>query len=186
MSYTFGLPSSPVYALDTRKIGDGGVLEERWRYAVGSSGSFCVVLAIQQKNFTGDFPQFAIQLFAAKSQRDQHTLRNEVIKPTPPGAIGAVDQESTFTSALDDGTLLTNHFYERRYLTRGRSLIQLVVAGPEGQAATCRYTDILSTFALTGQEFTGATAEPSPSPALSSAPSLSPAPTVSPSTAQAR
>ncbi len=155
-SFQFGLPATPAYKLDARTIGDSGELEQRWRYAVTPAGPFCQVLAIEQKNFTGDWPQSSLQLFAAGTQPGQKTLRNEVLRPTPAGATGALAQESTFTTTLADGSSVTNHLYQRVYLTPGRSLIQLLVGGPEEQAASCRYTDILATFGLTGHEFTGA------------------------------
>ena len=153
-SFQFGLPTTPAYTLDARQVGDDGSLEQRWRYAVSPSGPFCQVLAIEQKNFAGDWPQSSLQLFAAGTQPGQKTLRNEVLKPTPAGAIGALAQESTFTTTLADGSPVTSHLYQRVYLTPGHSLVQLLVGGPEDQAGACHYTDILATFGLTGHEFT--------------------------------
>jgi hypothetical protein len=164
MSYEFGLPNSPVYVQDSQTVGVGGSLETRWRYGVTAAGPFCLVLTIEQKNYTGDFPASSEQLFANAGQPDQHTVRNEILKPTPSGATAALNQESTFISTLSNGKSMPSHLYERVYLTPGHSLIQFLVGGPEAQSSSCHYTDILATFALTGQEFTGATPPPTPSP----------------------
>jgi hypothetical protein len=162
-AYRFGLPTSPAFVLDDQRVTDNGSLVKRWRYAVTPNGPFCLAEAVEQADFTGQFPESVVALFAANTQPDQHTLRNEVMKPNPPGTIGGVDQESTFTGRLDDGTSFPSHFYQRKYLTSGHSLIALAVAGPEAKSAQCQLATILSTFSATGQEFTPATPEPSTS-----------------------
>jgi hypothetical protein len=187
LSYEFGLPNSPVYVQDSQIVGVGGSLESRWRYGVTASGPFCLVLAIEQKNYTGDFPTSSEQLFANAGQPNQHTVRNEVLTPTPSGAAAALNQESTFTSTLSNGKSMPSHLYQRVYLTPGHSLIQFLVGGPEAQSSSCHYTDILATFSLTGQEFIGATPPPpTPSPsAIEPSAKGSAEPTPSPSTSKA-
>jgi hypothetical protein len=162
-AYRFGLPTSPEFVLDEQRVTDNGSLVKRWRYAVTPNGPFCLAEAVEQADFTGQFPESVVELFAANTQPDQHTLRTEVMKPNPPGTIGGVDQESTFTGRLDDGTTFPSHFYQHKYLTPGHSLIALAVAGPEANSAQCQLATILSTFSATGQEFTPATPEPSTS-----------------------
>lgn len=154
-AYQFGLPTAlnfvPEAPLTTA---DGGV-ERRWRHAIAPNGPFCVVVAVEQANFTGDFPQSVVALFDAKTQPDQTTIVNKVMSPAPAGAVGGVDQESTFTGTLSDGSTFPSHLYQRKYLTPGRSLVALTVGGPEDQAATCRLPEIITSFSATGQEFTG-------------------------------
>jgi hypothetical protein len=87
-------------------------------------------------------------------------VRNQVMTPAPAGALGGVDQESTFTGTLDDGTTFPSHLYQRKFLTPGASLVALTVAGPQDQVETCRLAEIVKTFSATGTEFTGATATP--------------------------
>jgi hypothetical protein len=171
-TYEFGLPNNPAYVEDDQRVGPGGSLQMRWRYALTPTGPSCLVLAVEQKNYTGDFPDSSIKQFADADQPEQHTIRNELLKPTPRGASGALNQESTYTSTMSDGRSIPSRLYQRVYLTPGNSLVQFLVGGPDNQAGACHYTDILATFVLTGREFTGATA-PSISPNTPSAPSPS-------------
>ena len=159
-AYTFGLPATVPFLADQPIVTDDGGLETRWRYAVKPNGPFCVVVATEQARFSGQFPQSALALFASNSQPDQKTVRNAEMKPAPAGAVSGVDQESTFTGTLDDGTTFPSHLYQRKFLTPGGSLIALTVGGPEDQASACRLKDIVASFSATGHEFTGATATP--------------------------
>jgi hypothetical protein len=174
-TYQFGLPTTVTFAVDSERVTDEGGLVKRWRYAVTPTGPYCVVVATEQANFNGQFPESVVQLFAANTQPEQHTLRNEVMRPNPPGTIGGVDQESTFLGRLDDGSTFDSHFYQRKYLTPGRSLIALSVGGPEANSAACQYAAIIGSFSATGQEFTPAT--PGPSTADADAGTDGPSPT---------
>lgn len=160
-TYRFGLPASVTFEIDSERATDDGGLVKRWRYAVTPNGPYCVVVATEQANFAGRFPESVVQVFAANTQPDQHTLRNEVMRPNPPGTIGGVDQESTFLGRLDDGSTFTSHFYQRKYLTPGGSLIALSVGGPEANSASCQYAAIIGSFSAIGRDFTPATPGPS-------------------------
>jgi hypothetical protein len=153
----FALPTDVAFVQDEDRVTDDGQVVKRWRFAVTPTGPFCLALTVEQADFTGDYPGSVVALFAANTQPDQKTLRNEVMQPNPPKTIGGVDQESTFTSTLDDGTTVASHFYQRKYLTPGHSLITLGVAGPETELAACHLPEIIGTFAATGHEFTAAT-----------------------------
>jgi hypothetical protein len=168
-TYRFGLPAAVSFAVDSERVTDEGGLVKRWRYAVTPSGPFCVVVATEQANFTGQFPESVVQLFAANTQPEQQTLRNEVMRPNPPGTIGGVDQESTFTGTSDDGSTFPSHLYQRKFLTPGRSLIALTVGGPEANSAECQYSAIIRSFSVTGREVVPATPGPSSSGPSSSA-----------------
>ena len=145
--YQFGLPTAVNFVADSTQSTDNGLVK-RWRYAVTPKGPFCVVVTTEQANFDGQFPESVVQLFAANTQPDQQTVRNEVMRPNPPGTIGGVDQESTFTGKLDDGTTFRSHLYQRKYLTPKRSLIALTVGGPEANSAQCQYAAIIKTFSV--------------------------------------
>ena len=162
-TYRFGLPTGVNFVADSERVTDAGGLVKRWRYAVHPNGPYCVVVATEQANFDGQFPESVIQLFAANTQPEQHTLRNEVLRPNPPGTIGGVDQESTFLGKLDDGSTFPSHLYQRKYLTPGHSLIALTVGGPEANSAECQYAKIIGTFAANGREFSPMTPGPSTS-----------------------
>ena len=166
-AYRFGLPSDVRFVLDQQRVTDDGSVVKRWRYAITPKGPFCLAEAAEQANFDGQFPQSVVELFAANTQPDQHTLRNEVMPVNPAGTIGGVNQESTFTGRLDDGSTFASHFYQRKYLTSGHSLIALAVGGPEDQRERCRMAEIIGSFAATGQEFTGATPDPAASASAS-------------------
>jgi hypothetical protein len=156
-AFQFGLPAALKFVADGRTVTENGALERRWRYAVTPSGPFCVVVSVEQPRFTGQFPESVLQLFDAKTQPGQHTLRNATMQPAPPGTIGGVDQESTFTGTTDDGATFPSHLYQRKFLTPGQSLIALTVAGPQAQVGLCRYQEIIGTFSASGREFPGAT-----------------------------
>ncbi len=160
-AYRFALPTDVAFVLDEERVTDDGQVVKRWRYAVTPTGPFCLAQTVEQADFTGAFPESVVALFAAGSQPDQKILRNEAMQPNPAGTRGGVDQESTFTGTLDDGTSFSNHLYQRKFLTPGNSLITLVVAGPETNSAQCHLPEIIGTFAATGQEFTAATPPPS-------------------------
>jgi len=160
-AYQFGLPSNLKFVANDGTVTDDGGLMRRWRYAITPSGPFCIIVGVEQAQFTGQFPASVLALFDAKTQPDQKTLRNAVMTPVPAGTIGGVDQESTFTGSLDDGTTFPAHLYQRKYLTTDRSLIALTVAGPESHRAECQLSMIINTFSATGRQFTGATPKPS-------------------------
>lgn len=168
-SYQFGLPATVPFLKDSSVVTADGGLETRWRYAIEPNGPFCVVVAVEQAEFDGEFPASVVALFASNSQPDQKTLRNQEMSPAPAGTVGGVDQESTFTGKLDDGTTFPSHLYQRKYLTPGGSLIALTVAGPQAQAEQCRLPEIIKSFSASGKEFTGATPAPTqPGPSASS------------------
>ncbi len=158
----FALPASPVFTADATTVTEDGQLVRRWRHAITPKGPFCLVETVEQAHFAGAFPASVVELFAAGEQLDQHTLLNRVMTPAPPGTLGGVDQESTFTGRLDDGTPFPAHFYQRKYLTAGHTLITLVAAGPQDHSEQCRLPSIIAGLAATGQEFAGAAPDPSP------------------------
>jgi hypothetical protein len=85
------------------------------------------------------------------------------MQPNPAGTIGGVDQEATLSATLDDGKKVPAQLFQRKYLTPGRSLIAISVAGPTANSAQCQYSAIIQSFSATGQEFNGATPEASAS-----------------------
>ena len=159
----FALPPAPLFVADAEQVNAQGALERRWRYLPAPGAGHCVVLTVEQPNFTGRFPQSTLQLFAARALPGQQNLRNDVLSPAPPGTVAGIEQEATYSAGLDDGTSVPARILQRSYLTPGRSLISISVTGPERYVESCRMREIAASLAATGREFTGAT-PPAPAP----------------------
>jgi hypothetical protein len=156
-AYTFALPSDMVFSSDSERTTKDGAVERRWRHAVRPAGPFCTVVAVEQPNFTQRFPESVLAVFEATNQGGDHVVRNVAIPPVT-GAVGGVDQESTFTARLDDGTSTAARLFQRQYLTSGRTLVSVSAAGPQDQVEACRLATIVSSLELTGRELSTAPA----------------------------
>ncbi len=116
------------------------------------TGPYCFVTASEQPRFDGDFPGSTQAIFAGRG--DRTVLRNDVITPAPRGTVAGLDQQATLTVALDAGRTVPTRLVQRAYLTPGRTLIQLSVAGPQDQAATCQLDAVAGSLRTTGTERT--------------------------------
>lgn len=148
-SFAYGLPNDGSFASGKNEIRDGAVIT-RWTQPVEGTGANCTVVASEQPAYKGQFPGALIEIFETLSEEDE-ILANESEDP-PPGALGAVRQESRFEGRLQDGSTLTGHLFQRQLLTPGRTLVSLTVSGPETALETCRLTDIMASLRLTGEE----------------------------------
>lgn len=160
-SYRIRLPEQPAFEPEGEQL-EAGSSVRRWRHAVRPEGPFCIVIASEQGNFDGTFPESVISLFDVPQQPGQKNLRNRSIDPAPAGTDGGVEQESTFTGSLADGSTFPAHLYQRAYLTPGKTLVKVGAAGPEDQIAACGLAQVVASLQVTGSEYAAA-ASPSPS-----------------------
>jgi hypothetical protein len=150
-AYQFALPREPQFTAEAPQTTKGGAVERRWRHAVRPAGPFCTVVAVEQPHFTQQFPESVLAVFEATNQGGDHVVRNAAVAPVT-GAIGGVEQESTFTARLDDGSSTPARLFQRQYLTPGRTLVSVSAAGPQDQVEACRLTDIVNSLEVTGAE----------------------------------
>jgi hypothetical protein len=160
-SYRIRLPSQPAFEPQAEQV-DQGASIRRWQHAVRPQGRSCIVVASEQAGFDGPFPESVISLFDVPQQPGQKNLRNRAIDPTPAGTAGGVEQESTFTGRLADGTTFPAHLYQRAYLTPGKTLIKVGAAGPEDQVQACGLAQVVASLQVTGSEYSAA-GSPAPS-----------------------
>lgn len=108
------------------------------------------MVASEQPAYTGTFPAAILQTFEVLAEKTDKVIANEQVPP-PPGAVGAVRQELTFSAKLASGTTVQARLYQRQLLTRGRTLVSVTVAGPENALSRCRATDITASLQLTAR-----------------------------------
>ena len=149
-SYRFDLPAEPVFEPGPEQVTDNGTALRSWRWAVADGGPFCFVTASEQPRFSGDFPGSTQTIFAGRG--DRTVLRNDPITPAPRGTVAGLDQQATLTVTLDGGQQVATRLVQRTYLTPGGTLIQLSVAGPQDQAATCQLDAVAGSLRTTGVE----------------------------------
>lgn len=99
----------------------------------------------------GWFPAAVLQTFEVLAEQTDKIVTNEQVPP-PPGAVGAVRQESTFPVKLADGTSVQARLSQRQLLTAGKTLVSLTVAAPEDALGRCRAKDVAASLQLTGHE----------------------------------
>ncbi|HEX2805582.1 MAG TPA: hypothetical protein VHN80_05380 [Kineosporiaceae bacterium] len=150
-AYQFALPQELPFTADAPQRTKGGAVERRWRHAVHPAGPFCTVVGVEQPHFTQRFPESVLAVFEATNQGGDHVVRNAAVPPVA-GAIGGVEQESTFTATLDDGSSTPARLFQRQYLTPGRTLVSISAAGPQDQVETCRLAAIVGSLEVTGTE----------------------------------
>lgn len=149
-AYRFDLPTAPAFEAGPEQVTDNGTATRSWRYAIAPNGPYCFVTASEQPRFAGDFPGSTQAIFAG--HRDRIVVRNDVLKPAPPGAVSALVQEATLTVTLDDGSTVPSRLFQRAYLTTGGTLIQLTAAGPQDRVAQCQLDAVVSSLRTTGVE----------------------------------
>ncbi len=168
-AYRFQLPQDPAYTLfDEYVRAQDGQHGRRWRWSPSGEAPFCYVHAVEQPNYTAEFPQSSIDLFQARKSPNDTVLRNEVVDPPPAGAAAAVAQEMSSQMTLDDGTPVVLRGVIREQLTPGGTLLQLISSAPEELLQTCRIADIADSFAPTGGEAPTDPPQPAPPPGTSS------------------
>jgi hypothetical protein len=164
-AYRIRIPTAPAYLLDQDEVrADDGAHLRRWRHAVTATGPFCVVIATEQPHFTGDFPGASIALLQAEKGPKDTIVKNAVVTPAPSGVLGAVDQEETFVSTLDDGSTVNARLFGRDVLTPGRTLVSVTASGPDDGGQACASKAIVASLELTGAEAPTDPATPSPIP----------------------
>lgn len=167
-AYRLVLPADPPYALfDEYVRAEDGQHGRRWRWSPTGEAPFCYVHAVEQPNYTAEFPQTAIDTFEAGKGPDDTVLRNEVLDPPPSGADAAVAQEMSSDLALQDGTPVVVRGVIREQLTPGRTLLQLITSAPEDLLQQCALEDIADSFVPTGAEAPTDPPQPSFTPSAS-------------------
>lgn len=149
-SYAIGIPAEPEYAEQEPQTQAGGAVVRRWAHEVSPGGPQCTVVASEQPDYTGDFPDAVLQTFDALAEPGDEVIANDV-DTAPPGAVAAVRQELVFDARLADGSTVPARLHQRQLLTAGGTLVTLTVAGPQEAIARCRSEDVLASLQLTGQ-----------------------------------
>lgn len=149
-SYRFTLPTDPAFEPGPEQVTDNGTALRSWRWAVADGGPYCFVTASEQPRFAGDFPGSTQAIFAGRG--DRTVLRNDPITPAPNGTVAGLDQQATLTVTAEGGQEVPTRLVQRTYLTPGGTLIQLSVAGPQEQAATCQLDAVAASLRTTGAD----------------------------------
>ncbi len=171
-AYRFVLPADPAYVLfDEYVRSEDGQHGRRWRWSPTGEAPFCYVHAVEQPNYTAEFPQSSIDIFESREGPRDRVMRNEVVDPPPSGASAAVAQEMSSDVTLDDGTPIVLRGVIREQLTPGRTLLQLISSAPEEMLDTCGIVALADSFVPTGSEAPTDPPQPStlPSPSRSAA-----------------
>jgi len=151
VAYAVGIPTDPAFTKGRSETRANGTSISRWHFELSPGGPACTIVASEQPAYAGDFPAAILQTFEVLAERTDKIVTNEQVPP-PPGAVGAVRQESTFLVKLAGGTSVQARLYQRQLLTAGKTLVSLTVAAPEDALARCRAQDVAASLQLTGHE----------------------------------
>jgi len=151
VAYAVGIPTDPAVTKGPSETRANGTSISRWHFELSPGGPACTIVASEQPAYAGDFPAAILQTFEVLAERTDKIVTNEQVPP-PPGAVGAVRQESTFLVKLAGGTSVQARLYQRQLLTAGKTLVSLTVAAPEDALARCRAKDVAASLQLTGHE----------------------------------